>query len=72
MIYVHFVAPDQSLFYKRYIYNVIVSLYIISRCRDPEMLVIALGTSERAILYSTVTFIHSVSYRLVKAKTWWC
>ena len=36
-IYVHFVAPDQSLFYKRYIYNVKVSLYIISRCRDPEM-----------------------------------
>ena len=61
MIYVHFVAPDQSLFYKRYIYNVIVSLYIISRCRDPEMLVIALGTSERAILYSIYSNIYPFS-----------
>ena len=26
MIYVHFVAPDQRLFYKRYIYNVSYSL----------------------------------------------
>ena len=61
MIYVHFVAPDQSLFYKRYIYNVIVTLYIISRCRDPEMLVIALGTSERAILYSIYSNIYPFS-----------